>query len=186
MSYQALESHRIPLNKGRTLWTLQHLCGNLRVLPKSYVLPIEFKSPDPHQAAGGFADIRKGIYNGKEVAFKSIRESTTTDDAARLKHRVSCGTFPSAEHLDDTPPLFQERFCEEVVLWKALNHPNILGLIGACRWDNTPDARLTMVCEWMPNGNIMEYIEYNDSQRIKLVWRILHDCVQQLMNSVAR
>ena len=56
-----------------------------------------------------------------------------------------------------------------MVLWKSLNHPNVLGLIGVCPWDGTPDARLTMVSEWMPNGNISEYIKRNDSQRLQLV-----------------
>lgn len=51
----------------------------------------------------------------------------------------------------------------------SLNHPNILGLIGVCRWDDTPDARLATISEWMPNGNIIEYTRHNDSQRMELV-----------------
>jgi len=56
-----------------------------------------------------------------------------------------------------------------VVLWKSLNHPNILGLVGVCPWNDTPDARLTMVSEWMENGNIAEYIKRNDCYRMRLV-----------------
>ena len=57
-----------------------------------------------------------------------------------------------------------------MILWKSLNHPNILGLIGVCQLENTRDARLTMVSEWMTNGNIVDYIKHNDAQRIRLVW----------------
>jgi hypothetical protein len=106
MVFQALKSHGIPLNKGCILWTLRQLCACQETLPKSCVLPIEFKSSDPHNAAGGFADVWKGIYNGREVAFKTIRGSTMSDDAARLKRKVSYDTFPWAKRLYDIPSLF--------------------------------------------------------------------------------
>lgn len=56
-----------------------------------------------------------------------------------------------------------------MILWKSLDHPNILRLVGVCRWDDTPEARLTMVSAWMPNGNITEYTKNNESQRMELV-----------------
>jgi serine/threonine protein kinase len=166
--YQALKSHGIPLNKGCVLWTLRQLCACQETLPESCVLPIEFKPSDPHHAAGGFADVWKGIYDGRDVAFKSIRASAQSDGAARLKRKVD-DIFLQIRHIPDLSLLFQRRFCKEVVLWKSLNHSNILGLVGVCQWDNTPEARLTMVSEWMTNGNITEYIEHNESQRMQLV-----------------
>ena len=86
--YQALKSRGIRLNKGYILWTLRQLCACQETLPESHVLPIEFKSTDPHHAAGGFADVWKGTYEGREVAFKCIRGSTLSDNAARLKRKV--------------------------------------------------------------------------------------------------
>ena len=87
MFFQALKSHGIP-NKGCVLWTLRQLCACLETLPNSCVLHVEFKPTDPHHAAGGFADVWKGTYNGREVAFKSIRGSILADDAVRLKRKV--------------------------------------------------------------------------------------------------
>jgi len=72
-----------------------------------------------------------------------------------------------------------------VILWKSLRHPNILGLIGVCQWENVPDARLTMVSVWMTNGNIMEYIKRNDSPRMELVREARHDDVRELTDPVA-
>ena len=91
--FQALKSRGIPLNKGYILWTLRQLCACQEVLPKSYILPVDFKPSDPHYAAGGFADIWKGTYNGGEVAFKSIRGSTGSDNLARLRRKASYNTF---------------------------------------------------------------------------------------------
>lgn len=78
-------------------------------------------------------------------------------------------TFPKSGSTADRKSSFQRRFFKEVVLWKSLNHPNILGLIGVCRWTDSPDSRLTMVSEWMANGNIIDFIKYNESQRLQLV-----------------
>lgn len=142
------------LNKGCMLWTLRQLCATQETLPRSCILPIDFEPSGSTHAAGGFADVWKGVHEERDVAFKSLRWSAQADDKARLKRK--------------------RRFCKEVILWKSLNHSNILGLIGVCRWDNTPDTRLTMVSEWMPNGNITEYIKRNDSQRMQL----LVDCAK--------
>ena len=92
--HQALKSREIPLNKGCILWTLRQLCAGQVSLPESCVLPIDFKSTDSHHAAGGFADVWKGAYEGREVAFKSIRRSALPDDTARSKLKVKYSTFP--------------------------------------------------------------------------------------------
>ena len=90
MFLQALKSREVPpnLDRGCVLWTLRQLCACLETLPKPYVLQVEFNPTDPHNAAGGFADVWKGMYNGKEVAFKSIRGSTQADDSIRLRRKV--------------------------------------------------------------------------------------------------
>ena len=169
--FQCLKFHGIPPDKGCVLRTLRQLCACQETLPKSCVLQAEFKPTVPCHAAGGFADVWKGTYNEVEMAFKSIRGSAQTDDTVRLKRKVRRDIFPLAWCLGDTPSSSQRRFCKEVVLWKSLNHPNVLGLVGVCPWDDAPDARLTMVSEWMTNGNVSEYIKRNDSQRMQLVWK---------------
>jgi len=59
-----------------------------------------------------------------------------------------------------------QRFCEEVITWKSLCHPNVLPLLGV-----TMEGRLfAMVSEWMVNGNINEFIgAHRDANRFKLV-----------------
>ena len=50
--------------------------------------------------------------------------------------------------------------------WKALDHPNVLPLLGVTMGDN----HFAMVSEWMVNGNINEYIRTNrDANRFELV-----------------
>jgi len=52
-------------------------------------------------------------------------------------------------------------------MWKNLSHPNVLSLIGIP--DTFEDGKFSMVCEWMANGNIMEYVRGNSGNHLKLV-----------------
>ena len=57
-------------------------------------------------------------------------------------------------------------FCKEFVTWKALNHPNVLPLLGVMM----TGGRFAMVSEWMANGNINEFVaEHWNANRFELV-----------------
>jgi len=57
-------------------------------------------------------------------------------------------------------------FCKEVVTWNALQHPNVLPLIGA----TISETVFAMISEWMPNGNINEFLKtHPDADRLGLV-----------------
>lgn len=63
-----------------------------------------------------------------------------------------------------------QRFCKQVVAWKALRHPNVLSLTGVTMADN----RFVMVSEWMKNGNIIDFLKDKDADQLELVCPILH------------
>ena len=55
-------------------------------------------------------------------------------------------------------------FCQEAVVWKYLEHPNILPLLGATI---TPPQ---LISAFMPAGDLSKYIEENpDADRVGLV-----------------
>jgi len=59
-----------------------------------------------------------------------------------------------------------QRFCREVVVWRALNHPNVLPLLGV----TVAEDQLVVVSEWMVGGNIVEFVKVNvNADRLKLV-----------------
>ena len=50
--------------------------------------------------------------------------------------------------------------------WKALQHPNVLPLIGVIM----TETEFAMVSEWMSNGNINQFVkEHRDANRFELV-----------------
>jgi hypothetical protein len=54
-------------------------------------------------------------------------------------------------------------------MWKQLEHPNLLPLVGAKKASQT----LIVVSEWMENGTVLEFINaFPETNRLKLV-RIL-------------
>ena len=51
-------------------------------------------------------------------------------------------------------------------MWRGISHPNIVPFLGA---SETP-APLSMVSEWMPNGNVRGYVKNNpEASRLQLV-----------------
>ena len=62
--------------------------------------------------------------------------------------------------------LIAQRFCKEVLTWKALRHENVLPLLGVTMSNN----QFAMVSEWMANGNINEFVKtHRETNRFKLV-----------------
>jgi hypothetical protein len=58
---------------------LRRLCGRIGHLPKSYQLSEKFDLSEMAHASGGFADVRTGVFKGKDVAVKSLRIAILDD-----------------------------------------------------------------------------------------------------------
>ena len=63
---------------------LRRLCGRIGHLPNSYLLSAKFDLSGMPCASGGFADVRTGVFKGKNVAVKSLRVSEV-DDKAKIR-----------------------------------------------------------------------------------------------------
>lgn len=63
---------------------LRRLCGRTGYVPSSYLLSDKFDLSERPRASGNFADVRTGIFKGKDVAVKSLRISEV-DDKAKIR-----------------------------------------------------------------------------------------------------
>ena len=52
-------------------------------------------------------------------------------------------------------------------MWKALSHDNVLPLLSVTMTEKPP--RFVMVSEWMQNGNINQFLERVNADRLELV-----------------
>ncbi|EMD36226.1 hypothetical protein CERSUDRAFT_65942 [Gelatoporia subvermispora B] len=132
--------------KCRCLEVLRKLCGVTGLLPYSFHLSsrsLKRKGRRP-EAAGGYADIWRGDYDGREVAVKVFRGYDSSG----------------------VPPLDMKALLKEAVVWKHLRHPNIVPFVGI----DTEMYPLSLVCEWMPHGTITAYILSDPTaDRLKLL-----------------
>ncbi|KAF9789359.1 kinase-like domain-containing protein [Thelephora terrestris] len=122
----------------------RQLCGRTGLLPASHmILGSLIKTRDHPIASGAFGDVWEGIYAGNRVAIKSLR--VYRDDDVRKARKL---------------------FCKEVVMWRKISHPNIVPLLGV----SEAPAPISMVSEWMPNGDVRSYVEKNpEVSRLQLL-----------------
>ncbi|TFK39393.1 kinase-like domain-containing protein [Crucibulum laeve] len=85
-------------------------------------------------SGGSFADIFEGRLADLPVCLKVLR------------------TF-------STPGHREREFAREALIWRQLRHPNVLRFLGAT--EELFANRFCLISPWMPNGNIMTFLEGN-------------------------
>ena len=151
-----------PWLRRKCLATLRKICSHHVLIPRSIQIPLCYDRTEDPRYEGGFAKVWKGEHEGIEVAAKVLKVFASSD-LAKIK-RVG---FPICWRacVNRLVPTTQ-RFCKEVMNWKALRHQNALPLLGVIMSDN----QFVMVSEWMANGNINEFIKtHRDANRFELV-----------------
>ncbi|KAF9787032.1 kinase-like domain-containing protein [Thelephora terrestris] len=138
---QALDGPDFPLEiRNECVRLLYTTCAGHTLLPRSMCLELPGDTVGDVQCRGGFGIVSKRGYRGQEVAVKALRGL-------------------SSEKMS-------KRFWKEVITWRAVQHPNVLPLVGVVM---TRD-RFSMVSEWMANGNIKKFVEARQSaNRYKLL-----------------
>ena len=151
-----------PWLRRKCLATLCKICSYHTLIPRSIQIPLCYDRREDPRYEGGLAKVWKGEHQGIAVAAKVLKVFETSD-LVKIK-KVG---FPICERarVDRLVPTTQ-RFCKEVMTWKALHHQNTLPLLGVTISDN----QFVMVSEWMADGNIIEFIKkHKDANRFKLV-----------------
>ncbi|KZT37802.1 kinase-like protein [Sistotremastrum suecicum HHB10207 ss-3] len=97
-------------------------------------------------ASGGFADIFRAKYRGKDVAVKVIRSRSSDEEKVQT---------------------WFTKVKREMSVWSMLDHDNILPFLGFCDFQGAPImprnslASMCPVSPWMKNGSAPRYIRDN-------------------------
>ncbi|KAF9790826.1 kinase-like domain-containing protein [Thelephora terrestris] len=142
----------------KTLRRLQSICSNQGILPSSYLIPNETLSNRVGPIApGDFGDAFEAELGGKKVCIKVLRS-----------------------YVQDTSDLVKRIFYREVVVWKRLQHPNIVPFLGVPTKKPPP---FEMVFDLMEHGTLTEFVtKYPKVDCIGLLWDVadglhfLHSC----------
>ena len=77
-----------PSPRKSCLHTLSKICGCHGLLPGSVKIPFDYNPSDTPLYHGGFANVWKGGYQGREVAVKVLNiNQTNSDKVIRVSHR---------------------------------------------------------------------------------------------------
>ncbi|KAF9789473.1 kinase-like domain-containing protein [Thelephora terrestris] len=125
----------------KALRMLQSACSYHEVLPQScFILGRTLSNRGVPSAAGGSAGLHEGRFDGKKVWIRALRPN--------VQCKISYGG---------------------AVVWKRLQHPNIVSLIGI----PAEISPFEMVCDWMGHGSITEYVgQHPEVDRIGLLWDV--------------
>jgi serine/threonine protein kinase len=134
---------------------LQTICRSKKILPTTYELAGVRAVPGNSVACGGFCDAYRGTIS-EDVCIKQLRISTTGD--RDMVKEVPCLLNIRLDRLPLTNP---KLFCREAIVWKRLNHPNIVPFKGVIL------DSLQLISGWMPGGELREYIKGN--QHVNLI-----------------
>ncbi|KAG6818298.1 hypothetical protein H0H93_006187 [Arthromyces matolae] len=119
----------------RLLVAMQRLSHKSRLYPTVYSLDHENIQVEKHPvAAGGFADIHKGTWNGYAICVKKIRIYQDTSTTHTFK-----------------------QISKEAIIWRQLIHPNVLEIYGVYVWEGGK----CILSRWMENRDINKYLESN-------------------------
>ncbi|KDQ07595.1 hypothetical protein BOTBODRAFT_597817 [Botryobasidium botryosum FD-172 SS1] len=132
-----------PRIRDRNLAHLAQLYSDTNLFPwRPEIQDYEIRKVVSMSDRGGFGECYKGIFlDNHEVGMKCLR----------VRSQPGSNTNVSLERKMD------KMVGREVHVWRKLQHPNILPLIGLC----TLDAVTYMVSPWMTNGNAFDYVRNN-------------------------
>ncbi|KAK1224262.1 hypothetical protein PQX77_012840 [Marasmius sp. AFHP31] len=107
--------------------------------PTLFLRDIEKEHSSWPLRGGGFADIWKGrsTSDGRSLCLKVLRMFAESDEVRRKK--------------------IVSEFCREALVWRQLNHPNVLPFLGVNTELFAPG--FCLVLPWMENGDILKYMK---------------------------
>ncbi|KAJ7584964.1 kinase-like domain-containing protein [Mycena floridula] len=114
---------------------LRRLARQKGILPPSFFLHDVVRDGFHPVFGGGFADVFKGRLNGEVVCLKALRFFIERPEMAQ-------------KLLNDC--------CREALVWKQLDHPNVLPFLGVNVDLFAPS--FCLVSPWMSNGNLIQFL----------------------------
>lgn len=120
--------------KNRLVHAAIRLSKVFDIAPERLVLKnhLELRGKDP-VASGSFGEVYRGVLNSEEVSIKMVKVYQRGGSSA------------------------SKEFTKEALIWRQLNHPNVLPFYGVYYWDDS-HSRLCLVSPWMAQGNVVDYL----------------------------
>ncbi|KAK7045072.1 kinase-like domain-containing protein [Favolaschia claudopus] len=145
------------------------LSAALRLMPAELsITEIKLSNPRP-VSHGGFSDIYRG---------ECLSESPNASGQKQTLHVALKVLRIFQDHTSLALETMRNKFFKEALVWRYLEHPNIVPFLGV---DSAtfPSPAMAMVTQWMPNGNVLDYVGQN-SPCSRYAVQLLRDCGEGL------
>lgn len=139
------------------------------ILPKTMLIAPSSITEQIIETAGGMAIISKAKINNTAVALKRLKSFARSDkddykDAYQVQLIMAYWFYSHT---------FFQQLCSEAILWRQLNHKNILSFLGICKMD----PHTIMVSPWMPHGNLREFLSKNQGLVVDRLDLVSSSCI---------
>ncbi|KAF9789395.1 kinase-like domain-containing protein [Thelephora terrestris] len=131
----------------RCLRALRKTCGIYGILPDSYAITFSLcRLGERAFASGGYADVYRVASEQNAEELFAVKKLRLTE-----QHDIE---------------KFTKKYCKEVVIFKRVNHPNVLSIEGIA-----PQlSQHCMVSRWMEHGHILGYLgKHPEANRLDLL-----------------
>jgi len=152
--------------RSRCLYGLQKVSARCGLLPRGYWISYS-RLADPNSASystGGMSDTRRGAMDGEWATIRRINPDCIKNFPAFKRVRLS----PAPNQFLSIRLLFWllQRLCTSVIIWKRLQHPNLVSFLGFVA--GVPP--FSLVYDWVSNGSLSDYVrEYPSVDKLGLV-----------------
>ena len=143
----------------RAIYVLVKLVAhNDAKLPSSlFAHNVTISNRDYADTSGSFADVFKGLHDGKLVAVKRLRYTLADKTQATLPQGILI--LPTTLSLGSCFPVLLLADLQGALVWKQMSHPHVVGFIGV---SNDAFPYLSYPClisPWMEKGNLTKYLK---------------------------
>ncbi|THU88187.1 kinase-like protein [Dendrothele bispora CBS 962.96] len=121
----------LPRLRSKILHAMLRLSDKSGLYPNCLALDNDIKVGNYPLTAGGFGEIWKGLIGGQMACLKVVKIYSDSDVQKLLKE-----------------------FRREAILWRQLNHPNVLPFLGLYFLD----SRICLISPWIEMGNLRQYL----------------------------
>jgi len=147
---------------------LHTLARKRGIVPSSFFVMDIVRVGDHPIGCGGFADVWKGCMSEEDDDCGGIvgvwAGSTTDEDVDYPSQQVVALKVLKQFNTDGTQRTdLLKALCREAVVWKMMDHPNVLKFIGLSRLnDGRHHPSIALTSPWMKHGNLLAYVDNHE------------------------
>ncbi|KAH8796251.1 kinase-like domain-containing protein [Flagelloscypha sp. PMI_526] len=156
LEYTICRYHWEPETRRILLKAMQKICANPMAFPRPFNL-LNVQCTDQELIGkGGFSDVYKGTLNSTQIVCLKVPRMCFNPD-------------PSIRHKEASKAM--RSFINEAVIWKLLQHPNVLPFLGVSY--NCFSSQVCFVSPFMRNGDVNKFLGQEKKSIEDRVWILL-------------